>query len=574
MAIRHGVQLRLNDVPAVTRKYPYYALPNEYQGNQLKSYGGSIKYQVEYQGRGPSNEAPDIIIEGNNITLTYRHPSRLLPNTKNIVNAQLTANNWYKLDGSYASREDIMMALADVTHILIKLQYVDGEERNVELLHILMDSAALRDFGLGSANLVEECKCPAGYKGLSCEECDSGYVRQRSGAWLGRCAREEDPCRPGTYGDPNRGIQCKPCPCPVAGNSHARSCTLGRNNEPICNCDVGYYGDRCEQCAQGYEGNPLTREGCHPVAISRCNPDGTERSLPDRCECKQGVTGLKCDQCTVGSFFLNPRGGCISCFCMGVTEQCSSTNWFRDSVKSTIGNNHDANIALVEGHDDPREMTEALLVENREVIYRNFGTSEETFYWSLPSSFLGNKITAYGGNLAYTVRYTPMPSGSSSKNNSPDVVIHSGNKITLHHYRRDGGVSPRGLNTYVVPIFEDVWHHYDDGTPANRQHLLMSLADVTAIYIKATYTTVSREAALSQVTLDIANEENYGFGKRAWEVEQCTCPYGHQGLSCEDCSPGYYKSESGLYLGLCELCECNGHSDECDAQTGACMVWN
>lgn len=102
-----------------------------------------------------------------------------------------------------------MMTLAGVENVLIKLQYIDQVQREVELLHIIMDSSATRDQGLGSASLVEECRCPIGYTGLSCENCAFGYVRQQTGAWLGRCVREEEPCRPGQYGDPKRGIPCK-----------------------------------------------------------------------------------------------------------------------------------------------------------------------------------------------------------------------------------------------------------------------------------------------------------------------------------------------------------------------------
>lgn len=180
-------------------------------------------------------------------------------------------------------------------------------------------------------------------------------------------------------------------------------------------------------------------------------------------------------------------------------------------------------------------------------------------------------MTSYGGNLTYTVRYTPQPSGGASRSNSPDVVIVSGNEITLHHYRQES-LPPSGSQTFEVPIYEDFWQHYADGTSANRQHLLMALANVTAVYIKATYTTVAEEAGLSRVELDISSEllRHDGSRDRAWEVEQCSCPLGHQGLSCEDCAPGYYKGDQGLYLGLCETCECNGHSYECDSKTGAC----
>ena len=207
---RHGVQFRASDIPAASnRVYPYHSLPSEYHGNQLKSYGGFLRYEVEFSGRSPSNDIPDVIVQGNGYTLTHSVAGRLNPNSRNNMTVQFSPRNWYKADGSYATREEIMMVLANVENILIKLQYIDNGERNVELVHVSLDSAALRDFGLGSASLVEECRCPTGYTGLSCESCEVGYIRQASGPWLGRCVPDVLPCRSGTYGDPSRGIQCK-----------------------------------------------------------------------------------------------------------------------------------------------------------------------------------------------------------------------------------------------------------------------------------------------------------------------------------------------------------------------------
>lgn len=100
----------------------------------------------------------------------------------------------------------------------------------------------------------------------------------------------------------------------------------------------------------------------------------------------------------------------------------------------------------------------------------------------------------------------------------------------------------------------------------------MTLADLEAINIKATYYTNTREASLNSVSLDIASERNTGSEDRALEVEQCQCPQGYKGLSCEDCDFGYTRSLGGIYLGTCQPCECNGHSNECHAESGECFV--
>lgn len=167
-SVQHGIQLRYSNLP-VTREEPYYALSSEYLNNQLKSYGGSIRYVIEYIGSGPPNSSPDIILIGNGQTLTYRHPDRITQSIQNQVDAKLLPGHWFTKEGRSASRQEIMFALGNVEHILIKLQYINAIQRQTELLHVAMDSAGANDLGLGSATLVEECNCPTGYTGLSCE---------------------------------------------------------------------------------------------------------------------------------------------------------------------------------------------------------------------------------------------------------------------------------------------------------------------------------------------------------------------------------------------------------------------
>lgn len=67
-----------------------------------------------------------------------------------------------------ATREEIMMSLANIDNLLIKLQYNEGP-LNTTLSNIVMESAAIPDNNLGAASYVEECTCPVGYSGLSCE---------------------------------------------------------------------------------------------------------------------------------------------------------------------------------------------------------------------------------------------------------------------------------------------------------------------------------------------------------------------------------------------------------------------
>lgn len=73
------------------------------------------------------------------------------------------------------------------------------------------------------------------------------------------------------------------------------------------------------------------------------------------------------------------------------------------------------------------------------------------------------------------------------------------------------------------------------------------------------------------MSLDTATDRNTGR-PRALEVEDCRCLEGYTGTSCEDCAPGYKRAEEGLYLKICEPCDCGGYSDDCDAETGVCRV--
>ncbi|XP_025163883.1 basement membrane-specific heparan sulfate proteoglycan core protein [Harpegnathos saltator] len=578
---RDGVQLLesfSNDLNAYN--IPYFALPENYHGSQLKSYGGYLKYSIRHTGNGTPNDAPNVILSGNNYILI--HKGRKPPaDYETEESVRFFYGEWYRQEGRsefIASREEIMMTLANVDNILIKVKYDDSPQLDVRLTNIVMDTADVRNTGLGSASYVEECQCPSGYTGLSCEHCAPGYLRRENGPWLGQCYRDEPPCPPGNYGDPSRNIPCQICPCPLTNpsNQFARTCHLGSDGQPTCDCPAGYVGRRCQQCATGYQGNPLI-PGDMCVPVQQCDPHGSLSPNADphtgKCHCKEYATGLTCNQCKANTFNLASANqfGCIACFCMGITNRCISSNWYRNEIRVSFTNSL-RDFSLIESKSmDAPAIIDGIRLDtiSREITYSDFPNrgNNDVYYWQLPSIFLGDQITSYGGNLKYTVRYVPSPGGQSSRNNAADVELISANDINLLYYSRESP-EPNFQQSFTVPLLEQYWQR-NDGTQADREHLLMALADVRAIRIKATYTTHTDEAALSFVSLDTA--EKYNTGKeRAVEVEECTCPAGYRGLSCEDCDVGYTRAFEGLYLGICEPCQCNGHSNQCDPETGTC----
>ncbi|XP_014817217.1 PREDICTED: basement membrane-specific heparan sulfate proteoglycan core protein-like, partial [Calidris pugnax] len=60
------------------------------------------------------------------------------------------------------------------------------------------------------------------------------------------------------------------------------------------------------------------------------------------------------------------------------------------------------------------------------------------------------------------------------------------------------------------------------------------------------------------------------FGELPPDSYYWQLPPPYQGDKWQDCAPGYTRTGGGLYLGHCELCECNGHSETCHPESGVC----
>lgn len=284
------------------------------------------------------------------------------------------------------------------------------------------------------------------------------------------------------------------------------------------------------------------------------------------------VEGQYCSTCKTGAFHLSQenKDGCLSCFCMGVTQQCSSSTYYRDLVSSVFSPGNFQGFALVNRQRTSRistGFTVEISTEGTQLSYSNFDyLGQEPHYWQLPGVYQGDKVGSYGGKLKYTISYVAGPRGTLLDDADVHII---GNDITLvarqPWQRRQQG---REMNTFEIVFREENWRR-PDGMIATREHLMMVLADLDDILIRASYSTEMRSSSISDISMEVA-VPNYSGLAQALEVEQCRCPPGYQGLSCQDCAPGYTRTGGGLYLGHCELCECNGHSDSCHPETGIC----
>ncbi|XP_063033257.1 basement membrane-specific heparan sulfate proteoglycan core protein isoform X2 [Melospiza melodia melodia] len=609
-AVPHFVsprELRFDAFRELPRGAHYWVLPAPFTGDKVTAYGGELRYTVTHRapaGAPLPSRHPDVLLQGNGILLEHFSSATPPAGVPTTVTVPVREAAWRRADGHDATREHLLMALADVDLFMIRASYSEQPEES-RLADVTLDVAVPHATGRPPALEVEDCACPPGYRGASCQDCDTGYTRSSAGLYLGTCepcqchghasechpdtgvcqgCRDHtegpqcDKCQPGYYGDATRG-DCQPCPCygPHGDTQVTKICFEDTDGQPTCSaCAPGHSGRLCERCLPGYVGDPLRGEPCRvpgvPGAQCQCDPRGSTGEGCDangQCHCKANVEGPQCATCRPHHFHLSgdEPAGCLPCFCMGIVQHCASTAYARGTIRTSFAAGDAQGFALVNrqrstrvdggfgvqpGHPQPH------------LSYERFGElPPDSYYWQLPPPYQGDKVGSYGGRLRYTLTFTPGGQGAPL----PDADVQiTGNDITLVAYQPD--LSPRTPQAFEIIFREQYWQR-PDGQPATREHLLMALADLDEILIRATYSTSTAAAAIADVAMDTAVPPQPGLPP-APEVEECRCPPGYHGLSCQDCAPGYTRTGGGLYLGHCELCECNGHSESCHPESGAC----
>ncbi|XP_071807655.1 laminin subunit alpha-2-like isoform X1 [Asterias amurensis] len=435
-----------------------------------------------------------------------------------------------------------------------------------------------------------QCRCKPGVTGMRCSECEFGFWNfSRTGCQACECQlgnkwcnsiTGQCTCPPNTVGQQCERCDqdhwgydiytgCKPCYCSTAGSSSSQcDPTNGQ-----CSCLKKFVGQKCDECPFGYRDYPRCKR-CKCDGIGR-DPTSCQNGMcscadDGQCVCKANVRGRKCDKCQANSFSLQPAlsEGCTSCFCFGITDDCRQTNYIRKQLRMSSRTN-DFSVSDV-FHSVPTQRGVTFTTErvdlNATEAFITLNVQE--LYWNLPIAFIGNKVSSYGGFLNFTVAYRLRPPTVTPLESTIDIKILG----TRYSIIMDIPEPPQDdRQAMSIKLLEHNFRLQPSGRQPTREEFMMVLQDIKAFLIRATYGPDTVSALIDDVVLETAGPSRGDIsGEQAIGVEQCDCPTGYTGLSCERCDAGYFRLAEGEFLGRCRPCVCFGHSDTCDDRTGQC----
>ncbi|XP_053062266.1 laminin subunit alpha-3 isoform X2 [Acinonyx jubatus] len=407
-------------------------------------------------------------------------------------------------------------------------------------------------------------RCRVGYYGFPrCKPCNCG--RRLCEETTGKCL-----CLPYTVGpqcevcDPHSFsfhplAGCESCNCSRRGAIGAATPECDRDHGQ-CRCKPRVTGRQCDQCAPGFYHFPE----CVPC---HCNRDGTEPGVCNpgtgACLCKENVEGMECNVCREGSFYLDPANpmGCTRCFCFGINNNCHSTHKRRAKFVDMMG----WRLETADRADIPVSFnpgSSSVVADLQELPSTVHSAS-----WVAPLSYLGDKVSSYGGYLTYQIKSFGLPGDMVLLEKKPDVQL-TGQHMSII-YEEPNNPRPDRLYHVRVQVVEGNFRHASSGAPVSREELMMVLSRLEGVRLRGLYFTETQRLSLSGVGLEEASAT--GSGRRAHHVEMCACPPGYTGDSCQGCSPGYYRDSKGAYTGRCVPCNCNGHSNRCQDGSGICI---
>lgn len=182
-------------------------------------------------------------------------------------------------------------------------------------------------------------------------------------------------------------------------------------------------------------------------------------------------------------------------------------------------------------------------------------TFSSTFYpHNLPCERPGNTI------CYLFVTYFPV-----------NVFQSQGQALRLYHLL-EPSLQEGKSQTYEILMRESSFSDLRGNDAPTRETFMTILSDIQGFLIRATHHQKMRSVTMRDLSMDTAIPSPTNLGQ-APMVENCRCPEGYNGLSCQRCAQGYLRVADGPSgLGRCVRCNCNGHATSCDPETGRCLV--
>ncbi|PIK42259.1 putative laminin subunit gamma-1 [Apostichopus japonicus] len=329
-------------------------------------------------------------------------------------------------------------------------------------------------------------------------------------------------CETNYYED--RNGECIDCQCDPIGSLHLQCDSRGS-----CQCRDGVGGVKCDRCLPNFHDFGVTGcRSCDCYVAGSMNNQPECDSYTGRCSCKENVEGKQCERCKAGFFNLqeSDQFGCMACFCYGHSSDCTSAPGFELSFVDddfTSGLN-DWMVEYADGSVD----TPVYNAIRRDIAVASDEDTGEV-YFVAPDKYLGDKRSSYGRDFSFQLRL---------------------GLVTFLRNERD-------LGWVQNPTAYDV------------QRVLSNLS---GLKIRATYSQGAGQGFLDNVRLETVRRSTGPGGESITSIELCRCPDGYVGQFCESCAAGFRREppRGGPYA-MCIPCECNGHSDICDVDTGVCI---
>ena len=297
------------------------------------------------------------------------------------------------------------------------------------------------------------------------------------------------------------------------------------------------------------------------LCISRpsCNTESGQ------CECKQNVEGQRCDRCKSGHFYidLDNEFGCTPCFCYGHTAQCSMAPGYTKSVVASDFSRGTDDWGIVELGQPG--MSAAQFNPFKKFI--SLKSVQQTAYFVSPARFIGDQRNSYNREVRFSLKIGledlgPQPSAQ-------DLIIEGGGdkltSISVPITAQNNPIPTKDMQEYIFKLHENPEFGW---TPSLRpKDFIAVLSNITNIKIRGSYVPEGM-GIIDEFILESA--EYGGSGKPATSVEKCDCPQGYRGNFCEKCQLGFFHKDNGGPFARCIPCNCNGHSDYCNEESGVC----